>query len=105
MEGAVYTWKASEDEQAGTSPQQHQVVSEMTATCLTYPIVLARDMQLRTEKADGATITQDSGIAASFYHHAMQVLQTWYGVIQEILYIPLQQSAPQVIHCQCTGVS
>ena len=38
---------------------------------------------------------QNLGIAFSFYHHEGAVLQTWYGVIQDILRVPVQFSPPQ----------
>ena len=52
-------WRPSEEEQAGMTDQQRQAVSEVTDVCMSYPIVLARGMHLRTERADANFITHE----------------------------------------------
>ena len=65
-----------------------------------YPIVAVRGIQLRTQAADSKLITQDCGIAASFFEpddsEFGPVMRTWFGVVQEILQIPIADAPPQV---------
>lgn len=64
---AICHWKPSQEEPQHLHMSEQQAVSEVDSRCSSYPIVFVRGMHLRTKSADDKTITQDSGIAASFF--------------------------------------
>lgn len=100
--------RSTDEHYLAMTQEQQQAVSQVPRRCQCHKGAVVRGMHLRREKENRRLQTQDSAIAASFYGDEVQLavdnelvtfpaaLKASYGIVQEIISVPVAFSLPQV---------